>query len=336
MNDIHDAQRLKELQALPLERKVGFTIARITEWYNHYNGKVHVSFSGGKDSTVLLYITRKLFPEVRAMFVDTGLEYPEIREFVKTWDNVDWVKPKMSFLQVIKKYGYPVIGKEVAHYVYYARKGQPWASCALGLIDHHISNKGRDLALRRGSRYDFAKYGYLIDAPFAISDNCCAIMKKTPANKYAKDNKSYALLATMAEESRLRTKRWIQYGCNAFSSKHPISAPMSFWTEQDVLRYIKTMDIPIAKIYGNIIEICRGGGTLLQTTGAQRTGCMFCCFGVQRERCPNRFQQMYVSHPKQWDYCINKLGLKEVLDYIHVPYEPEITLFDQEQPDHEE
>lgn len=335
MNGIHDAQRLKELQALPLERKVGFTIARITEWYNHWKGKVHVSFSGGKDSTVLLYIVRKMFPDVRAMFVDTGLEYPEIREFVKTWDNVDWVKPEMSFLQVIKKYGYPVIGKEVAHYVYYARKGQGWASAALGLKEHFITQKGNDMSIRRGGRYDFAKYGYLVDAPFKMSDNCCAVMKKKPAHKYAKENDSHAFLATMAEESRLRTKTWIQNGCNAFEAKYPISTPMAFWTEQDVLRYVQLMNIPLAKIYGNIIETCRGGQTQLCTTGAQRTGCMFCMFGVQCEKSPNRFQRMYNTHPKQWDYCINKLGLKEVLDYINVPYIPEPTLFDYE-PENEE
>jgi hypothetical protein len=57
-------------------------------------------------------------------------------------------------------------------------------------------------------------------------------------------------------------------------------------------------------------------------TGLNRTGCMFCMFGVQRDKEPNRFQRMYYTHPKQWDYCINKLGLKEVLEYIHVPYMP--------------
>jgi 3'-phosphoadenosine 5'-phosphosulfate sulfotransferase (PAPS reductase)/FAD synthetase len=91
MEEGHTKERLKALQALPLERKIGFTIARIVEWYTHYNGKVYVSFSGGKDSTVLLDIARGLFPDIKAMFVDTGLEYPEIREFVKTFDNVDIV-----------------------------------------------------------------------------------------------------------------------------------------------------------------------------------------------------------------------------------------------------
>ena len=108
-------ERLRELQALPLERKIGFTAARIIEWYNHWQGNVFVSFSGGKDSTVLLHIARSLFPDMKAMFLDTGLEYPEIREFVRSFNNVDWVRPKMSFKQIIEKYGYPVISKDVAN-----------------------------------------------------------------------------------------------------------------------------------------------------------------------------------------------------------------------------
>ena len=51
-------------------------------------------FSGGKDSTVLLDLVRKLYPGIVAVFVDTGLEYPEIREFVKRFENVEWLKPK--------------------------------------------------------------------------------------------------------------------------------------------------------------------------------------------------------------------------------------------------
>lgn len=112
--NIHTKERLKELQALPLERKVQITQSRIIEWYKHYNGQVYVSFSGGKDSTVLLHIARQLFPDIEAVYVDTGLEYPELREFVKSIDNITWLKPEMNFRQVLDKYGYPVISKEVS------------------------------------------------------------------------------------------------------------------------------------------------------------------------------------------------------------------------------
>lgn len=88
---------LKTMQAWSLERKIQVTQTRLIEWYQKFQGKVYVSFSGGKDSTVLLHIARQLYPDIEAVFVDTGLEYPEIREFVKSFDNVTWLRPKMNF-----------------------------------------------------------------------------------------------------------------------------------------------------------------------------------------------------------------------------------------------
>jgi 3'-phosphoadenosine 5'-phosphosulfate sulfotransferase (PAPS reductase)/FAD synthetase len=114
--------QLKQLQSLPLEVKVEKTKKRICEWYEYWDGQVYVSFSGGKDSTVLLHIVRELYPDIPAVFCDTGLEYPEIRDFVKTIDNVIWLKPEMNFKEVIEKYGYPVISKAIADYACTAQK----------------------------------------------------------------------------------------------------------------------------------------------------------------------------------------------------------------------
>lgn len=120
---MHTIEDLRIKQKLPLDIKVNMTKQRIREWVDHYGlDSVYVSFSGGKDSTVLLHIARQIYPDIKAVFVDTGLEYPEIREFVRTWHNVDWIKPKMTFKQVIEKYGYPFISKEVAESVYGARR----------------------------------------------------------------------------------------------------------------------------------------------------------------------------------------------------------------------
>ena len=168
--------QLKQLRGLPLDIKILKSQQRIKEWYEHYDGDVYASFSGGKDSTVLLHLVRELYPDVPAVFADTGLEFPEIKEFVKSINNVITLKPDIGFRQVIEKHGYPVIGKEVANCVEGARKGQIYR---INRFNGTLKNKNGEK-----SRYDTSKYKYLLDAPFKISDKCCNEMKKKPFKKY--------------------------------------------------------------------------------------------------------------------------------------------------------
>lgn len=298
--------QLQQMQSLPLEVKIKKTKLRIQEWYEHFNGRVYVSFSGGKDSTVLLDIVRSIYPDVLAVFINTGLEYPEIRDFVKTIDNVHIIKPKIPFTEVIEKYGYPVISKMQSQYIREYRNTK--------------SEKLKELRLN-GRTYNGTKnykisekWKYLINAPFKISEKCCNVMKKNPIKKFNKDTGLKAIIGIMANESIQRKKQYLQYGCNAFELD--VSRPMSFWTEQDVFKYIKNNNILYSNVYGDIIE--KDGK--LTNTGCNRTGCMFCMFGVHLEKGENRFQKMAITHPRQYEYCINKLGIGKVLDYINVKY----------------
>jgi len=190
------------------------------------------------------------------------------------------------------------------------------------------------------SRFSCVRYKFFLNAPFEISSMCCKIMKKNPVHKYAKETGRKPMAAQMASESRLRTQQWLKNGCNGFDMKNPISNPMSFWTEQDVLLYIKENNIPICSVYGDIVEdyaaqgqvdgqmnlsdigIFDIGRPLLKTTGCSRTGCMFCGYGCHLEKSPGRFELMKITHPKIYEYIMKPwkeggLGYKEIIDWIN-------------------
>ena len=383
----HIPHDLKQMQSLPLEAKIRMTKERIEAWYESwwryeiydkatgktrfvtfdnrdysatppmketefiesaFPGAVYVSFSGGKDSTVLKHIVDSMYSDVPAVFVNTGLEYPEIQHFVREVKaekygcfnpDVEIIRPEMRFDEVIKKYGYPVVSKRVAGYVETAKRnpdskrakwirGEEWTKFVTG-----------------------GKWAFLIDAPFMVSAKCCAVMKHKPINQYGKLTGRKAIIGTMATESLNREQAWLVNGCNAFEAKTPTSQPLSFWTEQDILHYIKKFNVPYCPAYGEIkvddnpefegqinwidyLE-CYEPQDHLVTTGCNRTGCMFCMFGCHLEKEPNRFQRLKQTHPRQYEYCIcggemvngkwqpNKkgLGLGHVLDYIGVKYD---------------
>lgn len=309
-------EQLKEMQNWDLDRKIAVSKTRIIEFYNKFYENnlsgVYVSFSGGKDSTVLLHLVRSIYPDTPAVFVDTGLEYPELREFVKTIPNVTWLKPKMNFRQVIETYGYPVISKEQAQYISEYRTTK--------------SEKLKDIRWN-GNKWGMGKiskkWRFLVDAPFMVTHKCCNVMKKNPSKDFEKKTGLKPIIGTMTCESKNRESSWKRYGCNAFDSKRPSSRPLSFWTEQDILEYIQKYNLSYASVYGDIIKDKNNNYC---TTGCERTGCVFCMFGVQRDTEPNRFQRLKQTHSKLWDYCMKPwseggLGMKKVLDFIGVKSE---------------
>lgn len=400
----HQQADLKMMQELPLDYKIMLTKERIRAWYETWkryeiydqetgktrfvtaaidgwieeppmkkseyierawDGQVYVSFSGGKDSTVLKHIVDSMYHDVPALFVNTGLEYPEIQRFAMSQPNVVAVRPEMRFDDVIKKYGYPVISKEVSNTINGAR-----SSIRKGVYSHRLRKLGvgrdeygglfddgthdYDGALD-GSKFLQTKWRFLLDADFDMHSYCCDVMKKKPAEKYELETGRKPIIATMAAESVNRANAWFKNGCNAFEAKKPKSTPMAFWTEQDVLHYIKRFDVPYCPVYGdirvkqkvdndtvfegqmNMIDYlgCYEPEDQLETSGCDRTGCIFCMFGCHLEKEPNRFQRLKKTHPRQYEYCIGGgemvdgkwqpskegLGLGKVLDYIGVKYD---------------
>lgn len=352
---------LKQMQSLPLEAKVAMSRVRIKGWINEFGEDgVYMSFSGGKDSTVLLDLIRNQcgYRDIPAVFVDVPTQYPELKQFATSFDDVEVLKPKISFMEVCERYGFPLISKEVSSVVFGARQylrkleslddGESadnipyhdWYNRLTGqgnyakqdlnkLAEHLSTNMGNGgsnyrTALLLGliskdgqikipensndrSNFSQEKYKFFLEAPFEISDRCCNVMKKKPVHDYSKKTGRMPMTAQMAEESALRQQAWLKNGCNGFNMKAPISNPMSFWTEQDVLQYIKDNNLPICSVYGDVVEDDNRlflptptDKPHLKTTGCKRTGCMLCGFGCHLEKSPNRFEMLKETHPKMY------------------------------------
>jgi len=297
-----DINELKERQAWSLDQKIDHSIGVIEDFYSRLNGKCYVSFSGGKDSTIVLWLARKVFPNIKGCFCNTGNEYPDIVRFVRTFDNIDWISPKLKPKEVLEKYGFPLISKEQSSIIGDIKRNPNSIRSmrALGLISSSYSGKYSK------------KYEYLITEPYMVDNKCCLKLKKEPSHKYEKDNGVYPILGTMASESNQRKTDYIKGGsCNIFNKNgRSKSMPLSIWTENDVWDCIKKYNINICSIY-NI--------------GAKRTGCMFCGYGCQFKD-DNRLELVRNLYPKWYDIFMNytnngvtyREALRKVLSVNHI------------------
>lgn len=331
---------LVEMQSYPLEIKIEMTKDRIIEWADRWGkNNIYVSISGGKDSQVLAHIAKSIYPDIKLVFVNTGLEWDSVRKKgIEMADEV--LRPEMDFVSVIKRFGYPVISKEVSQCIYDIRIQAKTNGIPIEETNLYHRNFSPDSEyLKKFPKYSKQKYEYLLHAPFRVSQKCCDKTKKHPAKVYEKKYGSKPIIGTLAEESRLRKVKWVKVGCNAFDDKRPTSQPMSFWKEQDVLKYIKINNIDLASIYGDVVYSDSDGMTYqedffnmgldLKTTGVNRTGCVFCLFGIAQDK--DKFLKLKETEPMKYDYVMRGgkfddeglwipdkgLGYKFVIDWLN-------------------
>ena len=224
------------------------------------------------------------------------------------------------------------------------KQNEKYKSLQMGVIpsgsEYRLRRLNGELTDSKGnySQFNQEKYKFFLDAPFEISDMCCDVMKKKPAHDYEKKTGRRPIMATMASESTMRTQKWLKDGCNAFNVTRPHSNPMSFWTEQDVLLYIKENNLPICSVYGEVVTDYESMGQcenqmsfadfgifdkerpLLKTTGCQRTGCVLCGFGCHLEK-ESRFLRLKETHPKFHNllYILKNNGVTyaEAIDWVN-------------------
>lgn len=321
---------------LPYEIKLNLTETRIITFHRQFSP--YVSFSGGLDSTVLLHQVRKyLGTDVPAVFCDTGLEFPEIKEFVaranKIYGNVITIHPEKSFVSVLSEYGYPFPSKEVAQGIRKLRHG-------------NLCERYRNYLLNGDERGKIGmipkKWQYLKSAPVDVSEKCCDVMKKQPFAKYERETGYKPFIGITQDESFRRARQYARTGCNITEGKHIQSKPLGFWTKQDILRYVYENNIDYCSVYGRIDKASNG---VFYNTGEARTGCMFCLFGISMENNPNRIQRLAETHPDIYDYIMRGgrfdengllkpekgLGYRKLQDTFGIDLEPfnQTSLFDE-------
>lgn len=266
---------LTERLGWTLDQKVDHTLFTIENALSYSDGNAYVSFSGGKDSTILLYLAKIIKPDIKAVFFNTTNEFPEIYRFIKDIDCIK-IQPEMNLKSVIEKCGFPLISKEQAQYIREARTTK--------------SEKLLQLRLhgRKGNQGKIAfKWQHLINAPFDISEKCCYYLKKRPAYKFEKENKLLPIIGTSVGEGRLRFQKYLNTGCNAFEGHRPASYPLSIWNNDDKWNFIKQNKIPYCDIYDK---------------GETQTGCMICGFGCHKD---DRFIRLKQSQPRAFEIGMN-------------------------------
>ena len=299
-------EEVRYRMALPYEIKVRMTETRLREFINYYGeNDVAICISGGLDSTAGAHFIWQRYPKVKAVSV-MGIECKEnIEQMIIMRDvwghDVKPVRPGMSQEAVLKAFGYPVVSKRASkslNYLQNPTEENYWS--------RRLALEGLTREDKKAPSFKLAeKWKFLINAPFKIDNKCCYYMKETAVQNYCKENGYASIICTLVEESQNRLDGYCKKGgCNSFEGTGE-STPFSFWTKQDILRYLHENKVDISKAYGEI-QIDEEGK--YYTTKAKRTGCPICMYGMELDGSPNRFQRMYIAEPKRWELALYRKG----------------------------
>ena len=337
-------ERNQYYNSMCYEDKKDTATARVIEWAEMCEelGKKYAVSVGGLDSIVLLLFCRKILGDDVMGASVSSLEDPSIQRIHKML-GVHEIKPDKNMIQVIRELGFPIISKQIAGKIEHlqippekADKRKTYYNHALmtgetgpwGGFKYSESMKLDDEILEKygGAWADHRPDLKCQCAPFKVSAQCCHYMKTEPAKRWQKENDIYPFLGLMQVEGGQRRFSLRRYGCNYVGKDTVRSCPFNYFTRQDLLRLALELDAPVPEIYGEIVQDPDG---TLRTTGAQRTGCVICGFGVQLEARPHRFDRLRERNPKAWHHMMYNLvtdesgtyGWGRVLDYMGIEWE---------------
>lgn len=349
-------------QQLPYSAKVMYAKKRAWEFVDmcaEHGKNYHVSV-GGLDSITLLVFLRSIHIDAPAISVSM-LEDKSIQAVHRQLgverihsatrpDGTAWKKP-----QILQEFGFPVLSKEIAAKIELLQNpSEANATVRHAIITGETGEYGgwqknsrmklpdKWLNLFGGYENENEGVNYRVP-PFLVSSKCCYYLKEKPCDDWAKAHDSVPYLGLMASEGGRREKSLKMHGCNYWGKTTIRSCPFAIFSRQDVLQLALDLNVPVPSIYG---EIVRDNDGTLRTTGAQRTGCSMCGFGIHLEKRPHRFDRLRERNPREWEFWMKRCchdadgteyGWGRVLDYIgigwedEVPAEPEqLSLFGEE------
>lgn len=244
----------------------------------------YISFSGGKDSTVLSALIDMALPEntIPRVYANTGIELNMIRDFVfdmaKTDDRVKIIKPSVPIKTVLEKEGYPFKSKGHAKWVdLYQRNGRNQA------IENYLASDKKDRDLYRTCPKKL-KYQFSEEFHLRVSDKCCINLKEKPIEKWSKENqRPYGINGLMRAEGGRRSFA----KCLAFvGGKLKIFQPLTPMTPEWEEWFIKTYHIKICDIYHPPYSLIR-------------TGCKGCPFALYLQDELDMLEKFFPNERKQ-------------------------------------
>ena len=342
--------RFTVMQALPYEVKIKRAERRAIEFMEQMDERgcnAHVSV-GGLDSITLLLFLRHIGIDVPAISV-SGVEDKSIQRVHKEL-GIETLRSYRSKVKVLNEVGFPVISKKIAGRIDLLQHPSPdnqtvrhaiiTGEC--GAQGHFAKNSRMQLPKRwlelfGGPENENEGVNYQT-APFLVSNKCCYYLKEKPCDDWAREHNSWPFLGLMASEGGQREEALVDHGCNYYGKTVMRSAPFAPFLRQDILQLALDLNVPVPEIYGKILRKQDG---VLCTTGAQRTGCSMCGFGIHMEKRPHRFDRLREMNPKEWEFWMyrcctdpdsgKKYGWGRVLDWIGVKWEDKYVDWEKRQ-----
>ena len=252
----------------------------------------YLSFSGGKDSTVLSALLDMAVPgnKIPRVYANTGIEYQLILDFVEKMrgGNHSWeliiIKPNVPIKQMLEKEGYPFKSKRHSSYLArYQKRGLKHAERTyLGMEESLNGNKWRgDRVCPKSLLYQFTDDFTQI---LKVSDKCCKRLKTDRMKEYEKESgKKYAILGIMPSEGGRRERaKCLAFRGGKFKAFQPLVPVTKEWEDW----FIEEYNIDISDIYKEPYNFTR-------------TGCKGCPFNVHIQRELDTLKHFFPNEYKQ-------------------------------------